>query len=134
MGDVEKEERLRERQSPVPAGLDSSSQLDVSIVSSAKETMLSVLELVPQSTWLLSWNTLQLRFLSWLATLPVTTRRPGLSPDTCSWPSGMTRNSTSSLLVSPSPRVVFSPTSRLSSSPRSLRRLPRLKLNDRTNI
>merc|ERR1712106_123498 len=88
--DVAKEER--ERQSPVPAGLDFSSQLDVSIVFSVRETMLSALELVPQSTCLLSWNTLQLRSLSWLAMLPVTTRRPGLSPDTCSWPSGTTRN------------------------------------------
>merc|ERR1712013_48604 len=81
--DAAKEARSRERQSPGPAVLDSSSQLDVSTVCSARETMLPVLELVPQCTWLL-------RSLSWLATLPVTTRRPGSSPVTFSWPSVMT--------------------------------------------
>merc|ERR1712215_49460 len=83
--DVVKEARLRERQNPGPAVLDSSSQLDVSTVCSARETMLPVLELVPQSTWLLSWSTWLLRSSSWLATLPVTTRRPGSSPVTFSW-------------------------------------------------
>ena len=40
--DVVKEERSRERQSPDPAELDFNSQLDVSIVFSARETMLNV--------------------------------------------------------------------------------------------
>merc|ERR1712131_419614 len=87
--DVVKEARLRERQSPDPAVLDSSSPWDVSTVCSARETMLSVLVPVPPSTWLPSWSTWLLRSLSWQATLPVTTRRPGSSPVTCSWPSGM---------------------------------------------
>merc|ERR1712154_69548 len=90
--DVVKEARSRERQSPGPAVLDSSSQLDVFTVCSARETMLLVLELVPQSTWLLSWSTWLLRSLSWLATLPVTTRRPGSSPAPSSWPSVTTRS------------------------------------------
>merc|ERR1712130_92848 len=80
--DAVKEARSRERQSPGPAVLDSSSQLDVSTVCSARETMLPVLELVPQSTWLLSWSTWLLRSLSWLVTLPVTTRRPGFPAPT----------------------------------------------------
>merc|ERR1712029_935357 len=70
-----KEAKLREGQSPVPAVLDSNSQLVVSIVSSARETMLNVSELVPPSTWLPSWNTWPLRFLNWPVTMPVTTRR-----------------------------------------------------------
>merc|ERR1711878_230160 len=90
--DVAKEEKLRERQSLAQAELDSNSPLDVSIVFSARETMLSVSELVPPSTWLPSWNTWPLRFLNWQAMLPVTTRRPGSSPVTCNWPSVMTKS------------------------------------------
>merc|ERR1711870_178457 len=90
--DVVKEEKLRERQSLAQAELDSNSLLVVSIVFSARETMLSVLVLVPPSTWLPSWNTWPLRFLNWPVTLPVTTRRPGSSPVTCNWPSVMMKN------------------------------------------
>merc|ERR1739842_67546 len=90
--DAAKEARSRERQSPGPAVLDSSSQLDVSTVCSARVTMLPVLELVPQSTWLLSWSTWLLRSLSWLVTLLVTTRRPGSFLVTFSWLSAMTRS------------------------------------------
>merc|ERR1712173_581325 len=90
--DAAKEEKLRERQSLAQAELDSNSQLVVSTVFSARETMLSVSVLVPLSTWLLSWNTWPLRFLNWQVTLPVTTRRPGSSPVTCNWPSVMTKN------------------------------------------
>merc|ERR1712107_883716 len=93
--DVERVEKLR--QSLDPAVLDSSSQLDVFIVSSARVTMLPVLVLVPQSTLLL-------RFLSWLAMLPVTTRRPESSQDICNWLSEMTRSRTNFLLESPLPR------------------------------
>merc|ERR1712026_442589 len=90
--DVAKEEKLRERQSLAQAELDSNSLLVVSIVFSARETMLSVSVLVPPSTWLLLWNTWPLRFLNWPVTLPVTTRRPGSSPVTCNWPSVTTKN------------------------------------------
>merc|ERR1712154_230488 len=90
--DVVKVERLRLRQSPGQAELDSSSQLDVSIVSSARVTMLPVLVLGLQSIWLLSWSTLLLRFLSWLVMLPVTTRRPESSQDIFNLPSEMTRS------------------------------------------
>merc|ERR1712241_1265418 len=83
--DVAKEEKLRERLAQ--AELDSNSPLVVFTVFSARETMLSVSVLVPQSTWRPSWNTWPLRFLNWLAMLPVTTRRPGSSPVTCNWPS-----------------------------------------------
>merc|ERR1712018_469601 len=90
--DVERVEKLRLRPSLDPAVLDFRSQLDVSIVSSARVTMLPVLVLVLQSTLLLSWNTLLLRSLSWLAMLPVTTRRPESSQDICNWLSEMTRS------------------------------------------
>merc|ERR1711962_173367 len=90
--DVVKEARSRERQSPDPAVLDFSSQWAVSTVCSARETMLSVLVLVPPSIWLLSWSTWLLRSLSWQAMLPVITRRPGSSLVTCSWPSVTTRS------------------------------------------
>merc|ERR1712130_58689 len=90
--DAVKEEKLRLRPSLGQAELDSSSQLDVSIVSSARETMLPVLVLELQSIWLLSWNTSLLRFLSWLAMLPVTTRRLESSQDIFNLPSGMTRS------------------------------------------
>merc|ERR1712018_874252 len=88
--DVVKVERLR--LSLGQAELDSSSQLDVSIVSSARETMLPVLVLELQSIWLLSWSTLLLRFLSWLVMLPVTTKRPESSQDIFNLPSEMTRS------------------------------------------
>merc|ERR1712083_259861 len=90
--DVVKEEKLRERQSLAQAELDSNSPLVVSIVFSARETMLNVSELEPPSTWLPSWNTWPLRFLNWLVMLPVTIRRPGSFPVTCNWPSVMTKN------------------------------------------
>ena len=90
--DVAKEARSRERQSPDPAVLDSSSPLGVSTVFSARVTMLPVLELVLQSTWLPSWSTWLLRSSSWPAMLPVTTRRPESSPATSSWPSGMMKS------------------------------------------
>merc|ERR1711997_1290140 len=90
--DVAKEVKLRERQSLAQAELDSNSLLVVSIVFSARETMLSVSVLVPLSTWLPLWNTWPLRFLNWLVMLPVTTRRPGSSPVTCNWLSVTTRN------------------------------------------
>merc|ERR1712241_488609 len=90
--DVAKEEKSRERQSLAQAELDSNSPLVVSIVFSARETMLNVSELAPQSTWLPLWNTWPLRFLNWPVMLPVTTRRPGSSPVTCNWPSVMTKN------------------------------------------
>merc|ERR1712066_1222402 len=89
--DVAKEEKLRERQSLAQAELDSNSPSVVSIVVSARETMLSVSVLVPLSTWLPLWNTWPLRFLSWPVTPLVTTRRPGSSPVTCNWPSVMTK-------------------------------------------
>merc|ERR1712029_706230 len=117
--DVAKEAKSRERQSPGPAVLDSSSPWDVSTVCSARVTMPSVLVLEPQSTWLL-------RSSSWQATLLVTTRRPGSFPVTCSWLSVTTRSWTSFWPVSPLPRVVSSPTSRLSSYQRRPKR--RLKL------
>merc|ERR1711893_386104 len=88
--DVVKEEKLRLRLGQ--AELDSSSQLDVSIVSSARVTMLPVLVLELQSIWLLSWSTLLLRSLSWLAMLPVITRRPESSQDIFNLPSGMMRS------------------------------------------
>merc|ERR1712223_1885959 len=78
--DVAREARSRE--SPGPAVLDSSSPWDVSTVSSARETTPRGWELVPPSTWPPSWSTWLLRSSSWLATLPVTTRRPGSSPVT----------------------------------------------------
>merc|ERR1711970_224131 len=77
--DAVKEARLRERQSPGPAGLGFSSPLDVSTVCFERETMLPVLVQVPQFTWLLSWSTSQLRSSSWLVMLPVTIKRPGSS-------------------------------------------------------
>merc|ERR1712066_1224423 len=86
-----KEEKLRERQSLAQAELDSNSPSVVSIVCSARETMLSVSVLVPPSTWLPLWNTWPLRFLSWPVTPLVTTTRPGSSPVTCNWPSVMTK-------------------------------------------
>merc|ERR1712110_954854 len=88
--DVVKEER--ERESLAQAELDSNSPLDVSTVFSARETMLNVSVPELPSTWLPSWNTWPLRFLSWQAMLPVTTRRPVSSPVTCNWPSVMTKN------------------------------------------
>merc|ERR1712018_615538 len=90
--DVVKEERSRERQSLAHPELDSNSPLDVSIVFSARETMPNVSVPVPQFTWLPSWNTWLLRFLSWQVMLLVTTKRPGLSPVTCNWLSVMTKN------------------------------------------
>ncbi len=64
------------RESPVQAGLVFSSQLDISIVSSVRETMLSVLVQSLQNTWPLLWNTWLLRFWSWLVIPPETTKRP----------------------------------------------------------
>merc|ERR1712156_1357652 len=90
--DVVKEEKLRERQSLAQAELASNSLLVVSTVFSARETMLNVSVLVPPSTWLPLWNTWLLRFLNWLVTLPVTTRRPGSFLVTCNWPSVTTKN------------------------------------------
>merc|ERR1711935_779445 len=90
--DAAKEEKLRERQSLAQAELDSNSPSVVSIVFSARETMLSVSVLVHPSTWLPSWNTWQLRFLNWPVTPPVTTRRQGSSPVTCNWPSVITKS------------------------------------------
>merc|ERR1711953_29153 len=86
--DEEKEAKLRERQSPDPVVLDFNSLLDASTGFFVKETMLSVLELVPQFTLLQSWSTWLLRSLSWQAMLPVTTRRPESSHVTYNWPSG----------------------------------------------
>merc|ERR1712223_1513282 len=120
--DAAKEEKLRERQSLAQAELDSNSPSVVSIVCSARETMLSVSVLVPPSTWLPLWNTWPLRFLSWPVTPLVTTRRPGSSPVTCNWPSVMTKSRTSSWLESPLLKEVSSPTSKLSFSPRRLKR------------
>ena len=122
--DVVKEAKFRERQSPVPAVLDFNSPLVVSIVSSARETMLNVSELVHPSTWLPSWNTWPLRFLNWQAMLPVTTRRPVSSPVTCNWPSVMTKNWTNSWLESPLPKEVSSPTSKLFFCPKRPKRPP----------
>merc|ERR1712053_21677 len=85
--DVVKEEKLRERQSLAQAELASNSPLVVSTVFSARETMLNVSVLVPPSTWLPLWNTWPLKFLNWLVTLPVTTRKPGSSLVICNWPS-----------------------------------------------
>merc|ERR1711976_197726 len=90
--DVVKEERSRERQSLAQAELDSNSPLDVSIVFSARETMLNVSVLELPSIWLPSWNTWPLRSLNWQAMLPVTTRRPVSSPVTYNWPSVTTKN------------------------------------------
>merc|ERR1712183_718032 len=126
--DVVKEARLRERQSPGPAVLDSSFQLDVSTVCSARVTMPSVSVLEDLSIWLLSWSTWQLRSLSWLAMLPVTTRRAGSFPVIFSWLSVMTRSSTNSLLELPSHRVEFFLTSRLFSCQRNHQRRLLLKI------
>merc|ERR1711956_16586 len=84
MGDVVKEEKSRERQRADPAVLDSNSPLVVSIVFSARETMLNVSEPEHPSTW-------PLRSSSWPVTPLVTTRRPGSSPVTCNWPSVTTK-------------------------------------------
>merc|ERR1711874_598571 len=90
--DVERVEKLRPRPSLGPAGLDSSSPLDVFTVCSARETMLHVLVLELPSTSLPSWSTSLLRSSSWLATPPATTRRPGSSPVISSSPSGTTKS------------------------------------------
>merc|ERR1712216_833063 len=87
-----KEEKSRERQRADPAVLDFNSLLVVSIVFSARETMLNVSEPEHPSTWPPSWNTWQLRSSNWLVTPPVTTRRPGSSPVTCNWPSVTKKN------------------------------------------
>merc|ERR1712071_461618 len=89
---VVKEGKLRESQRPVPAEPDCSSPSVVYIVCSAREITLSVSVLVPQSTWLPSWNTWPLKSSSWLETLPVTTRRPVSYPVTCNWPSVTTKS------------------------------------------
>merc|ERR1712055_164419 len=89
--EVAKEARSRERQSPGPAVLDSSSPWDVFTVFSARATTLRGLVLEPPSTLLLSWSTWLLRSSSWQATPPVTTKRPGSSPVISNWPSVMTR-------------------------------------------
>merc|ERR1711944_58400 len=88
--DVEREEKPRP--SLGPAGPDFSSPWDVSTVCSARETTPPVLVLELPSTLLPSWSTSLLRSSSWLATLLVTTRRPGSSPVISSWPSGTTRS------------------------------------------
>ncbi|ODN00489.1 Histone H2A [Orchesella cincta] len=75
-----KEEKSRERQSPVPAVQDSSSQWVVSIVSSEREIMLSELELELLSTSLPLWSTWPLRFLSWPVTLLVTNKKTRIIP------------------------------------------------------
>ncbi len=74
--DEAKEVNLVLRQRPGQPVLDFSSPLAVSTVFCVVATTSSALALVPQSTWLPSSNTSPLRFSSWLATLPVTTRRP----------------------------------------------------------
>merc|ERR1711963_1137980 len=63
--DVAREARSRERQSPGPAVLASSSLWDVSTVSSAKATTPRGWELEPPSTWPPSWSTWLLRSSSW---------------------------------------------------------------------
>ena len=65
-----------------------------------------------------------LRSSSWLATLPVTTRRPESSPVISDSLSGTTRSRTNYLPESPSPRVESCLTSRLSSCPRGVTRPP----------
>merc|ERR1711978_532345 len=90
--DVEREEKLRPRPSLGPAEPDFSSPLDVFTVFSARETTPPVLVLELPSTLLPSWSTSLLRSSSWLATLPVTTRRRGSSPVISSLPSGTTRS------------------------------------------
>ena len=122
--DVEKEAKPNLRPRPDPSGLDFSSLLDVSTDTWREETMLRELELVPQSTWLLCLSTWALRSSSWLATLPVTTRKPGSSQDICNWLSETTRSWTNFCQESPLLLVVFCPTSKLSFCPRRPRRKP----------
>merc|ERR1712241_1299472 len=74
--DVVKEAKSRERQSPDPAVLDSSSPWAGSTVCSARVTTPSVSVPVPPCTWPPSWSTSPLRSSRWQATPPVTTRRP----------------------------------------------------------
>lgn len=88
----------------------------------ARVTVLSALELEPQCTLLQWWNTRLLKFWSWQVMLLVTTRRPGSSPVTFSWLSAMTRSWTSFCQVSPLPREVYCPISRLYSCPRRPRK------------
>merc|ERR1712198_128277 len=90
--DAAKEEKLRGRPSPGHPGLVFSSLWVGSTDFSARETTLSELEQELLSTWLLSWSIWLQRYLSWQATLLVTTRRPGSSPDICNWLSVMMRS------------------------------------------
>ena len=118
----EKEAKLRLSQRPDHSGLDSSSLLDVSTDSWGKETTPTGLELVPQSTWLQCLSTWALRFLSWLAMLPVTTRRPGSSHVTCNWLSATMRSWTNFCPESPLLLEVSYQTSKLCFCPRRPRR------------
>ncbi len=74
---------------------DFSFQWVVCTVCWGRATTPSESEREPQFIWQLFSSTWALRSSSWPATLPGTIRRPESSPDTCSLPSGTTKNSTS---------------------------------------
>ena len=94
----------------------------VSTVSCARATTLSALARELPSTWPPCSSICPLRFSSWRATLPATTRRPGLFPVIFSWPSETTRSWTSCWAAWPSLKAVCCPTSRPCCCPRKPRR------------
>ena len=100
------------RPSPAPTAPASSSPWGASTGSCARETTPSAWAPAPPSTWPPCWSTWPPRSWSWPATPPGTTRRPGSSPATCSWPSATTRSSTSCWPGSPWHREESCPTSR----------------------
>ena len=93
--------------------LDFNFQLAEYTVFYVKETTRSESVRVLQFTWQPFSSTCPLRSLSLPATLHGTTRRPELSQDIFSSPSGMTKSWTSSLVGSLLLKEVFSPTSKL---------------------
>jgi len=108
---VERPKQPHPRQSPSLQGLVSSSQSAESADSSDTPTTLRELELEPLSISQPSWSTWLLRFWSWLATRPRTTRKQELCLDTSCWQSETTKNSTNCCTMLPLLREVCSPTS-----------------------
>ena len=101
------------------AELVCSSPLDESTDASAKETTMSELELMPQSTLQLCWSTWLLKPWSWQETLPERKTKGESFPDTCSWPSETTKSWTSCSKEWPLPQVLCCPTSKQFHCPRS---------------